>query len=274
MIPSPFDIEGLRAVINSGDAQLWLPIKQTWGHIRDGRRQEIETTIATLRSLTQTCRTLRALALPRLWEHVHVFSVAELGRLREVLRASPEIAQHIRSFVFAWEIHDDCSSFPAKEGTKLDLAFKDRWRVWALLRQQYKRPVQWDAEHQQWAFTHDGVRYPAPGTCPSFEGTQSTKQDWLSASTERVGGHGPDGEGEDRVVKNADDFNSTAIEIVTQLSSLETFKWSCNVASLPAPACEALKQCTLTSLTYGYIERGRESIHACEWWHHDGVCFY
>lgn len=62
---------------------------------------------------------LREIALPRLWAIVQIHSLRELGQLRAILRASPEIAQHIRSFVFHWVPDED----PDGEGSALELAF-------------------------------------------------------------------------------------------------------------------------------------------------------
>lgn len=217
-----------------------------------------------LRALTQTCHLLRAIALPRLWALVQVHSVEELGRLRETLRASPEIAQHIRSFSFVWGMGGSFNfeGFPTDAGTTLDLAFRDRWKLWNDLRRQHRRRVQWNAHYEQWEFMHADVRYAAPGQLPAPRSHKVTKQDWQYACAQRVGGCGPDDNGEDRLIKNATQFNDCVNEIVTQLSSLEAFGWFSFVAQVPQAALNALRSLRLRSLGYGHVCRGRECLHA------------
>lgn len=59
-----------------------------------------------LHSFAQTCRYLRAFALPSLWSVCHIRSVQQLRCIREALRASPHLARRIRSFSLAWRPPD------------------------------------------------------------------------------------------------------------------------------------------------------------------------
>lgn len=97
---------------NTHGYKRWLPIKQKWDVVEscylDSEMIRLtlgfdrQDTMTTLRSLSNTCRKLRALALPALWSAVDVSTIDELGRLRETLRVNPSIALLIRQFPFMW----------------------------------------------------------------------------------------------------------------------------------------------------------------------------
>lgn len=224
IMPDPLSIFCVQIPINDDWKQRWLAIKLEWPHIPvDWIQEETEETVATLRALSQTSGYIRALALPRLWAVTQVATVEQLGRLRETLRASPDIAQHIRSFTFAWDMPDALHSREMCEpGDSLfDLAFRDRFSSWNDLRQQHGCEVQRSVHSQRWYFDYDGTRYFAPGEYPDTE-----QEDWIAASRLRTGGSGPGGRGEDRLVKNAEQFTESVNEIIGQLSSLEAFGWN------------------------------------------------
>lgn len=85
-------------------------------------------------ALSRTCRRLREVTLPLLWTEVDVWTVKELGLLSQLLKASPSIAPLVRCFSFRWQMDGDyferCEHYPAKEGSLLDLAFRDRVKLW------------------------------------------------------------------------------------------------------------------------------------------------
>lgn len=60
----------------------------------------VEEQMMVLCSLSQTCKTLRALALPVLWSTVDIRTVDELARITKTLTASPSLAAYVRHFRF------------------------------------------------------------------------------------------------------------------------------------------------------------------------------
>lgn len=133
VVPDPLNIRGIRIPIDTPWEQRWLPIKATYPHLLDHEvRAQIEETLSSLRALSKTSRMLRAFAFPRLWSVVQIYSEEQLGRLRETLRVSPHIAQHIKSISFvlwpSWseptadDDSDDDDSIHSGD-TQLDLVF-------------------------------------------------------------------------------------------------------------------------------------------------------
>lgn len=98
---------------SSASLQRWLPIKPRWirgdyyyfGLPPSAKEADLhlQNSLKALRSLSNTCRKLRAFVLPELWATVDVATIDELGRLRETLRVSPSLALHIRQFSFLWQ---------------------------------------------------------------------------------------------------------------------------------------------------------------------------
>lgn len=263
VVPDPFSISGVQVPINHNFEQRWLAIKQTW----PSAQVETQRTVAALRALSQTSRAFRALALPRLWTICQVSSVDELGRVREALRASPALAQHIRSFSFAWEMpelttHNDGELARQAGITPLEWTFSDRFAIWNDLRQRHACEVQWHEFHQTWYFKlNDEPYYFAPGKYPKEAVEQRDVNSHL-----RVGGNGPDDKGEDRRIKNPQQFTECVNEIITQLSSLEAFAWNCSIPQLPHASLCALKVLpNLTSLGYGDMFPWMDHAHAREY---------
>lgn len=62
-----------------------------------------------LRGLSQMSRRLRHFALPLLCSAVRISTVYRLGKLRDVLREWPHLAQHVRQFTFSWKMGGDAS---------------------------------------------------------------------------------------------------------------------------------------------------------------------
>lgn len=259
--------------------QHWLALKQTWTPVfygEEASRQREEAT-RTLLALSQMCRSLRAYALPLLWSVLHVRTMSELGRLREVLRVSPSIARHVRSFCFMWNMEGDfyeCEAYPDEEGTRLQMAFSDRWRIWETLRRQHGCEASWDFRYDDPVTDHmlrfelHGVSYDAPGRCQALIAGYSSGG-WpilepYSSELPKQRGIGPDGDGEDRLIKSANDFHDCIVEVVSQLSWLQTFGWDTSVTPMPAGVHGALSRLsTLTSLHLDMsIYRGNP--HTCE----------
>lgn len=255
--------------------QKWLPIKNKKRYVTlpDAAPNELR---ALLRSLTQTCRGLRAFALPLLWAVVHVFTVEELARVRETLKVSPEIASLIRSFVFKWNLIENLNvyeHYDAAEGSLLDLAFRDRTKMWNDVRKQYGCKL--DNNYAEadgpdiayrW-FVHNKVKFLEPGRLLLKEGYHPSDPFSWDENKPRVGANGPEGNGESRFIKSSSDFNECMDHIVGQLTSLETFGWCSYVAQIPTVTFTTLtKLSTLKTLHVTMSEwRGnahfRESAH-------------
>lgn len=268
--------------------QRWLTIKQDWSdayldHWLPSPQMSPDELVRLLRSLSQTCRSLRAYCLPLLWSVVQVEKVSELGRLRETLRASPSIASHIRSFRFAWRLYDNkFEEYAEKEETLLDVAFGNRWRMWEERKDELGCEAVWDNKHAHFEedttevrvtlyFEQEHVRgcwdrlYVAPGKCfpkvlngvykdGELVGGETDVADYFmfepyGSHTVKKGGVGPDDNGEDHLLKSPAEFFACVDEIVSQLSSLQTFGWDTPFTPVPVGAFAALASLTtLTSL--------------------------
>lgn len=257
--------------------QKWLPItnKKFYAKHPDTDPNELRT---LLRSLTQTCRSLRAFAPPLLWAVVHVSTVEELGRIRETLKVSPEIASLIRSFVFSWDMDEGYQvyeHYDAAEGSLLDLAFRNRTKMWNDLRKQHgcKLKNNYAEAYEpcsayRW-FVHNKVEFMEPGQMPPRKGCDPNDEVAWDDRKPRIGANGPDGKGKDRFIKDPKDFNSCMDQIAAQLTSLETFGWCSSLAQIPTASFNTLaKLPTLTTLHVTMSEyRGdvhfRESAYVC-----------
>lgn len=288
-MPNPLSFRGTDVEDADPGRQKWLAIKLDWkphgisaDEYRpnlDGEEQVLlEDTVRSLRSLSQTCQRLRAIALPRLWAVVHVESLQELGRLRETLRVSPHLAQFIRSFVFLWDMNGDYSKlqhYPQQEGSLLDLAFRDRTQMWTELRDRFnyeileQRFCTLNSYSIQRYFRHDSKSFFEPGQPPLRGGTDSqadvddeNSYDW---GAPRLPSSGPDGKGQDALIQNADQAQDALTEVIAQFSALQTFGWSSPVLTVPGGAFEALQNLTtITSLHVDASERGRGCFRNCE----------
>lgn len=212
-----------------------------------------------LRALSQTCRLLRALALPRLWKVTHVKTVDELGRLRQTLRISPSVAQHIKSFCFLWKMDGDIWSFEEyeeEEGTFLELAFRNRWLMWEVLRQKLGCEIERRGGDGRAYFVYDEDEYYEPW---------APKNVVVGEPRERGPTYsGPDGSGDDRLIENAEQFISSMSEILVQLVRLETFGWDTPMTPIPAKAFKTLSELKLSSLRLDMSKR-QGNTHACEY---------
>lgn len=209
----------------------------------------------TLRALSHTCRRLRASVLPLLWKIVHVDSVAEFGKIREAFRAAPHIARYAKCFLFRWHYVDfkEFVNYPAENGTLLDMAFCDRQR----LREDRAKAEGRKIKSSEESSGSSNLQFIHIGSTDSI----LVRYD---DTAHKVSESGPDGNGKDARIQSAEDFNNCAIEVISQLTSLETFGWDTPVTPLPLAAFNALAGLnTLTSLQFG-ISVHRGNLHACE----------
>lgn len=223
-----------------------------------------------LRSLAQTCRSLRAITLPVLWSVCDVSTVAQLGCIREALRASPYLAQHVRSFSFLWQAPDTSvyEEYPQLDGKSLvELAFDvDRWLLWDELRKQHDcqiLPGCYENAYGRhfrlgdaWHFEPGWV--PAPRPKISDPNAQKVYNDPPHTNA------GPDGRGDDRFIKSTEQFNEALVEVIAQFTSLEAFGWESAGTPLPRGAFDALlKLDTLQTLHLNMVPH-RYSVHMGE----------
>lgn len=229
-----------------------------------------EKTVALLRAISQTCVLLRELALPRLWSAVHLCTIEELGRLREVLRVSPSVASHVGSFSLAWDMDGGyirCDGYDSDYGDLLDFAFRDRLALWESLRE----PLGPESDHASMGgesdmitFSDDNGRtYDAPGHAEVTEGVDSEGNETVVFlyDAPRTGGGGPDGRGEDELIKDAEQLLECVHEVIAQFKSLETFGWAVPVMTIPDEVFyDTLVQRAITSLHLDLSDRDRFSL--------------
>lgn len=195
---------------------------------------------------------------------MEVRTVKQLGELRELLKSQPQIASLIRSFRFIWDMGGDSHEWKLRafrQGTALDLAFCDRLQLWDDL---MKEPGA-DAEIEG----ADGfVDYNKSLTQPPGEGHDweaaaavgPADYDWLAGT----GGRGPDGKGEDRLIKNAEQFAECITEVVSMLSLLQTFGWETGVTPMPRGVFDALARLTTLMDLRMAFSTYRSNVSECE----------
>lgn len=248
----------------------WLPFQPTTKPYYAKRRNDGPASV--LRSLSQTCRALRASTLPLLWSAVHVATVDETARLREILKISPSLAQHVRSFSFFWTMNGEAydyqrnrpGDYAPKELTLLDLAFRDRPGMYNALRT--KLGCESKCEEDIYGefglyFEHNGVKYQAPGKY-FLPLDQRGKSDPTFIQV----GSGPDGDGLDQLlIKSPEELVACLTEVVGQLRSLQTLGWSSPVLPMPLEVFNAVK--TLAPLTSLHLDLSscRTNVHSCEY---------
>lgn len=232
---------------------------------------------ALLRALSQTCRSLRAFALSRLWSVAHVDTVEQVGRMRETLRASPCIGPCVRSFRFAWAPAEEwyaCKDNAEEKISVADAAFRDTRQMWLDLKHKYGYAEQHVVERTgrtralipKAYVMHNGARYLNPAKPPLLDPLNRhlvASYDW----TARCGLSGPDGKGEDRLIKSAQQLTDCLTEIVSQLTSLETFVWRTRHYEMPPGVIDALaklitlKRCEMLAVSLeGDIHLGESGV--------------
>lgn len=186
-------------------------------------------------SLSCTSRRLREFVLPLLWGDLEVHTIKCLGSLRQMLRGSPSLPKHVKYFHFEWDADGDfCSSKLAcadQGSTLLELAFTDRLQMWESMRVWHDAQTSFGTTFQDRSegyFILQGKKYTAPG---AFKG--QSNDDGQDLYYNHSGGKGPDGQGEDKRIKNSEQLVDCLVEVITQLTSLRNFIW---LTPLPMPA--------------------------------------
>lgn len=185
---------------------------------------------------------------------MHVGTVAQLGKLRQVFKAVPELTHLVKMFSFGWSMDGDwvkVKDYPAELGSLLELAFCDRRKIWAQLAHQRGCPIEMDdrSRIQDRYFGDGNTRFHEPGRHSPAGPTR---------------GSGPDGNGEDLHIKSAGELVDCINEIILQMTSLEKFLWHAEILPMPLEACNALSQRSfLTDLSIN-MSTHRFNVHARE----------
>lgn len=264
IIPDPEKIDHIEFEPVFPSEVEWLPIGGQQGGYAN--KDEVEEVRLTLCALAQTSRRLWSFVLPLLWSVVHLSKVSQLGRLRETLRASPDIASHIRGFYLFWELpadYDSLLAYPEEEGALLDMAFKDRWLMWRDVARRYGCQIR-QLGTGRYAFRAGCLEFVEPSKPSLMDRTASKAR--RKAARRECGG--PDGRGKDALVKTADDFNDCVTEIVSQLSSLEAFCWYATVASMPMGVYNALAKLGNFKALHVVMSRYGGNVHARQYHAH------
>lgn len=196
-----------------------------------------------------------------------------------------------------------CRHYSTEQGDLLDVAFIDRGALWDRTRRFEGAEISFSGESTAWPrpyFVHPDNEqwYLQPGHPPipfdakiedheyevvhgrlkesdvthllSLEEAAREEREelremqpceYLSPSSDAAG---PDGAGEDPRVKNPQDLENCLTAVVSHLSSLDVFRWSCTVMCMPLGVLEALKKAPgLTTLHLDLISE-RFTTHARE----------
>lgn len=222
-------------------------------------------------ALSRVCRRLREVTLPVLWTKVNVWSIKELGRLRQLLRISPSIARRISTFRFAWQMGGDywevCDPYDQKEGTLLDLAFRDRLKMWENVKKTHGCTVEYEDMGEDPAmvyFIHDGKEYRAPGEPREVPGVEYCGLPVYDYSARRVGGNGPDGEGRDKLIKTPKQFQESIMEVMGKLTRLEELEWDTPVTPMSKEVFDRLGYSTTLTRLSLQLSTYRFNLHDCE----------
>lgn len=242
---------------------------------RQGALARLAAMPGCLRALSQTSHFLRKLTLPQSsrFAHVEVIevqTVAELGCLREALRASPDLAERVHSFSFTWrmsEFPEEMDFYPEREGSMIDIAVRDRAHIWHDYAQETGSTI--EVEHDDDGqisrhFFHDGFFFPEPGDHPMIQGDDPDEHpasyDWEAPKQAQ----GPDGRGEDLLIKSPDQLIASLVEVVTQLRSLHTVNWTSPITTMPLGVFQGLRKLNRLKLLQIQVSCLRNEVHARE----------
>lgn len=189
------------------------------------------------------------------------------------------------------------AGYPEEYGSLLDMAFRDRVRMWMDLRKKlgceiyctyYDEESQSDSNNDEDEqseddghslpqvvrryFVHNDVTFVQPGQRrhqpdpyqPTLLRHVLFKSKNPSLKKPSYCDSGPDCCGEDELIRSATQFRDCMTEIVEQLSALQTFRWHTPITSLPVGVFKALSQLsTLMHLHISFAEC-REEAQDCE----------
>lgn len=111
-------------------------------------------------------------------------------------------------------------------------------------------------------FVHDGKTFLQPGRAPYWDPLQRTLTAMLGVARDPPFiTSGPDGRGEDLLIKSAEKFKKCMTEVVENLSHLTEFAWLSHVTTVPAGTFAALERLTALRLLYVCLSGYRGNVH-------------
>lgn len=162
--------------------------------------------------------------------------------------------------------------YPEEEGTLLDLVFGDRWRMWANFARATGSQIQWkvrqDGQLQRF-FEFDATEFEEPGDPPLIEGRDPRDPSSYDYHAPRLDS-GPDGKGDDMLIKTPAQLISSLVEVVEKLPLLHAFSRNTALLAMPTGVGNALEQLdTLKSLHVDMtlirnnLQTGESSVCCC-----------
>lgn len=194
---------------------------------------------------------------------------------------------------------EKCSPYPNEHGTVLDMAFVDRGALWEETRQSValrseavgsdlgrrinyrvlavggeRSPYFW-WEESYYEPGHES-RAPDAKVCEQDCRLMTPREQLRVVASRGQTAHlpndphdayrgpnldrsGPDGQGEDPRIKNADDYNACVSEVVGRLSALKVFSWRSPVSPVPASIMDGLKKANKLSMLSLLLQESRNS---------------
>lgn len=169
--------------------------------------------------------------------------------------------------------------YPEEYGSLLDIAFQDRLEMYEAQKLRNVDPMcQTDQRGTIWAesyfYDDDGRPWVEPGWAERKEDGDHDEADIRDEDTCEAGdrycynyhggGVGPDGRGKDKLIKNGRDLESCIVEIVAQLTSLESLCWKSPVLPMPVAIGEVLQAARHLTGLHVSLYLPRQGCHAGE----------
>lgn len=134
--------------------------------------------------------------------------------------------------------NERCWMYAETQGTTLDLAFRDRVQMWTRL---MRTSSAWlNRNEDRYCCLYDDRHCEPPGTDYDWQAVEEVglaAYDWTTVARY---GRGPDGNGEDKLIKSPEDLLACSVEVVSSLVSLELFGWETTVTPMPSGVFDAL----------------------------------
>lgn len=156
--------------------------------------------------------------------------------------------------------------YPEEEGTLLDLAFRDRWQMWSDYAEATGSGIAQQDTGNGWEerlFEHDGKIFYEPGEAPLIDGRDPDDPSSYDYQAPKQAS-GPDGKGEDALIKNPDELISSLVDVVEKLGVLEAFRWDSPVMPMPVGVLDVLEKLTTLKTLHVDVRLVRNNVHAGE----------